>query len=943
MPSSASRELAVRLVVDNTDAVRRQFQEVGDTADRELGRVGVAARRGDEGLGGLASRATLARGAMVAFGTAVGVVAGVAGLGLVARQAVESTAELARMAEMAGFSAAALQELTFASSRFQVSQDALVDGLKELNLRADEFAKTGAGSAAESFQRLGLSTSDVNSLLADSDELLREVIRRMEGLGTAARIRISDELFGGTGGEQFIGFLAAGAEAIDRMREEARRLGIVISDELIASAREAEGQISTLNQVLDAQLNKSLVALAPLISDIAAGLTRMAVGAGQAYESLRDNLGNPARIRELHDEIAGINRELERRESQLDRRRGKNPNRDENLQSIIADLRAELALREAELRRLGGAGGRLGVAVDVPEHSAVPARPPVPVGLGDFQLAPSLRGVGERVREPARRQAALRDYVEQLERERDLAGLTTRERQEQRALLEAAARAGRDLSDAEEARIVSIVRAGQARADELDRVRRIESAFEGAAETIGGSLLDVVGDSLRGVERQGVSTADRLRDAFTDAAAEIGEALILDVGKGLLTGGAPTAAGGAFGGLFGGSSGGGLGSSLLSTGISTAANTIFGTAGGIGGVFSGIGASLFGTAGTAGSIAAAGTVGGIGAGSAATAGLLGTAPALAAAVPYLAPLVIGGALLAGGSLFGKESVGPNAAARLGIRNGRFQITATGADNDGNPAAASAEARRAAELINDLLSRSGATAIDIDSAADLAIRDFQKRGGLQRSAEDLVSEILQFGQFGGNTELIETARREGLEAALEQADAALEQARAAERAAQSLDSLSAQLERGKDGLRSLFAGVIEPLESFGASAAFGDLSTASPGERLALAQGRFANVLASARGGDLAALRALPGIGSETIEIARENFASSPEFVQIQQGVASSIAGVLEGVRAQQAASLAEFGVPIVETLQQQTATLRAEIASMSDEIRRLNDLIARAA
>ncbi|MCB5411026.1 hypothetical protein H0485_13585 [Pseudogemmobacter sp. CC-YST710] len=45
--------------------------------------------------------------------------------------------------------------------------DALTDGLKELNLRADEFVVTGGGSAAEAFERLGYSASELKQKLTD--------------------------------------------------------------------------------------------------------------------------------------------------------------------------------------------------------------------------------------------------------------------------------------------------------------------------------------------------------------------------------------------------------------------------------------------------------------------------------------------------------------------------------------------------------------------------------------------------------------------------------------------------------------------------------------------------------------------------------------------------------------------------------------------------------
>lgn len=111
----------------------------------------------------------------------------------------------------------AFQELSFAAGQYQVTQSALTDGLKELSLRADEFVVTGAGPAKEAFERLGYSQGELNKKMKDTPALLLDIIDRMQGLGQAAKIRIADEIFGGTGGEQFVSMINAGAGSIEEL------------------------------------------------------------------------------------------------------------------------------------------------------------------------------------------------------------------------------------------------------------------------------------------------------------------------------------------------------------------------------------------------------------------------------------------------------------------------------------------------------------------------------------------------------------------------------------------------------------------------------------------------------------------------------------------------------------------------------------------------------
>ncbi|WP_054031023.1 hypothetical protein [Desulfatitalea tepidiphila] len=200
---------------------------------------------------------------------AMAAAAGVAGFGLLVKGAIDSTAEIKRNAEMAGVSAEAYQELTYAAKQYQVTADALTDGLKELNLRADEFAVTGAGSAAEAFQRLGYTQEEVNAKLSDTPGLLLEITDRIQGLGRAAQIRIADELFGGQGGEQFVAMLRAGSGEIERLRDRARSLGLVLDSHLVDQAAEAKAKLDTLVDVLGVQFKGVLVTLAPSITNVA--------------------------------------------------------------------------------------------------------------------------------------------------------------------------------------------------------------------------------------------------------------------------------------------------------------------------------------------------------------------------------------------------------------------------------------------------------------------------------------------------------------------------------------------------------------------------------------------------------------------------------------------------------------------------------------------------
>lgn len=141
-------------------------------------------------------------------------------------------------AERLGVSTRWLQEWMYVGKQFGVNNDALVDGFKELGLRADEFVKTGQGGAAESFQRLGITVKDLRKTAGETDKILDLVMSRMGKIeNDAARQRIFDEVFGGTGGEQMVAMLGKSREELNKLIKAGHEGGAIFSDEEIEQSR----------------------------------------------------------------------------------------------------------------------------------------------------------------------------------------------------------------------------------------------------------------------------------------------------------------------------------------------------------------------------------------------------------------------------------------------------------------------------------------------------------------------------------------------------------------------------------------------------------------------------------------------------------------------------------------------------------------------------------
>lgn len=162
------------------------------------------------------------------------------------RQTVGAIAAVGDEARRSGLGVEEFQQWGFVAEQNRIPIDALADGFKELNLRADEWIVTGAGPAAEAFQRLGFTADDLAQRLEDPSELMLEIIRRMEGLDRAAQIRVADEAFGGSAGERFVELLGQGERGLRRTLDRAREVGAVMDEEMIQRAAELDRQFAAL-------------------------------------------------------------------------------------------------------------------------------------------------------------------------------------------------------------------------------------------------------------------------------------------------------------------------------------------------------------------------------------------------------------------------------------------------------------------------------------------------------------------------------------------------------------------------------------------------------------------------------------------------------------------------------------------------------------------------
>lgn len=221
------------------------------------------------------------------FGTQMATVgAGIAAAGTAAFAAFNTSAsrlgDLEKQARVAGLSAQEFKVAALAVEQYGVSQEQLSDILKDVNDKMGDFAATGGGELKDFFEKIGplvgvtaesfkgLNSSDALSLYITSLEKANvsqaEMTFYMEALANDATALIPAFRDGGA--------------AIEEMTKKAEELGLAMDADLIRTAREAQGEMRLISEVLRTQFDQAVLKLGPSLSQLAKALMPVVDGIG---------------------------------------------------------------------------------------------------------------------------------------------------------------------------------------------------------------------------------------------------------------------------------------------------------------------------------------------------------------------------------------------------------------------------------------------------------------------------------------------------------------------------------------------------------------------------------------------------------------------------------------------------------------------------------------
>lgn len=282
----AERTLSIRLAVIDGGKVKAELTEVGSAGEKSLKRIEAAAQPASGGLRNLSQAANdavahleSANGRLGALGTVLsrlgpaGLIAGasIAGIGYGLTQLIlpvaETGEELNKLAQKTGVSVEALSALKYAAELSDVTTEGLTKGLKHLSTALfDTKVKGDEGGAA--LKALGVAAMDSTGQIRPTEAVLLDLADRFAAMPDGAeKAALAVKLFGKEG-LNMIPMLNQGREGLTGMMEEAKRLGLVMSEDAAQASEAFNDNLKRLHAVTEGLQRQIGAAVIPVLADL---------------------------------------------------------------------------------------------------------------------------------------------------------------------------------------------------------------------------------------------------------------------------------------------------------------------------------------------------------------------------------------------------------------------------------------------------------------------------------------------------------------------------------------------------------------------------------------------------------------------------------------------------------------------------------------------------
>lgn len=233
-----------------------RFSRSGKKAENSSKGFGDQAKRTARAMQGMNRSVKLLTGAMGALTAAFSIRA----IQQFTMSAINAADQIGKLSATAGVTAESLQELRFAFGQLAGTTDAEVDAsLRRFNRRLG-LAVDGAGPAAKAFEDMGIALLDTSGQMRSTELVLDDTMAALAGIeNDARRAAVASQVFGDDAGPRLAAALGEGETAVQDLRQEAQRLGIVLGDDAVENAEALSDQLDILNKTIRVNFQEGLM------------------------------------------------------------------------------------------------------------------------------------------------------------------------------------------------------------------------------------------------------------------------------------------------------------------------------------------------------------------------------------------------------------------------------------------------------------------------------------------------------------------------------------------------------------------------------------------------------------------------------------------------------------------------------------------------------------
>ena len=245
-----------RELKDNEQAIDKMGDESADAAKQtdKLGdEIEDTAKEADASGGKFEKLGSIVKGVGVAMGAAlaaIGTAAIAAGKALV-DMTVEAAAyadDMLTQSTVTGMSVESLQAYSYAADLVDVSLDTLTGSMAK-NVKSMSNAAQGSAKYAEAYDKLGVSVTNADGTLRDSEEVYWEVIDALGQISNETeRDALAMQLFGKSA-QDLNPLIEMGSEGIRELTEEARAMGAILPQSAIEALGVFDDSVQRLKAV----------------------------------------------------------------------------------------------------------------------------------------------------------------------------------------------------------------------------------------------------------------------------------------------------------------------------------------------------------------------------------------------------------------------------------------------------------------------------------------------------------------------------------------------------------------------------------------------------------------------------------------------------------------------------------------------------------------------